>query len=154
MTSSRPARNLQIADILALQPGDRIVVHPVTDALLVTRGGHDVSSTARDVAHRSFAPPGTLKAENLEKILDCLLETHMVLRSDDNTVLQVLKLDAQNWRHLLKHEGAHVDLMVGGMRIARGDVIRDGSGDGLKITELVGRPETASMSRPQHSRPS
>ena len=105
--------------------------------------------TARDVAHRSFAPPGTRRAENLEKILDCLLETRMVLRSEDEVSFQVLKLDAQNWRHLLKHAGAHVDLMVGGTRIARGRVVLDGAGNGLQIVELLGRPETAGHLRPQ-----
>ncbi len=151
------ARHLHISDILALQPGDRIVAHPITEELIVTRDGTDVSPTALNVAHQSFAPRGTLRAENLEKILDCLLETRIVVRSEDDKVLQVLELNARNWREIiaspekrLEQEGstatesesplnAHVDLMVGGLRIAKGEVVREEGGGALLITELVGR---------------
>lgn len=137
MPAFYPTRHLQVADVLALRPGDRIVVHPVTEALVVMRDGQDASRTARDRAHRSFAPPGTLQAGNLEKILDCVLETRMVLRSEDGLVLQVLRLDAANWGHLLQHEGSTVDLLVNGRKIARGRVVCGDPGDGLQITEMV-----------------
>ena len=151
------ARHLHISDILALQPGDRIVAHPITEELIVTRDGTDVSPTALNVAHQSFAPRGTLRAENLEKILDCLLETRIVVRSADGKVLQVLELNARNWRDIVASpesglqpeeptvdesespEKVEVDLMVGGLRIARGEVVHEKGEGALLVTELVGR---------------
>ncbi len=140
MPSQTPARHLQIADVLALQPGDRIIVHPVTDELIVTRNGRNAAPAAREMAHLSFAPPGSLRADNLEKILDCFLETRIVLREAGDTVLQVFRLESVNWGHLLKHEGADVDILVGGQKIARGKVVCDEIGAGLHVTGLWGRP--------------
>jgi flagellar motor switch/type III secretory pathway protein FliN len=79
-----------------------------------------------------------LLADNLQRILDCAVETQVVIRREDGRILQIFFLDPRSWRHLLEEQGSGVELRIGGRVFAHGVVV-GGDEPGIRISSLVVR---------------
>ncbi|MFH1744013.1 MAG: hypothetical protein ABIH23_33825 [bacterium] len=134
---AQAVKNLRIVDLLSLRPGHVVRLHRVNDRPVLLPSFQSVPDGDALAEHIAHSPPDLL-AENLHKILDCAVETQVVIRRENGKILQVFLLDPRSWKYLLSEQGAEVELRIGGRIFAHG-VIVGGDEPGIRISSLVER---------------
>lgn len=129
------ARNLRIGDLLSLRPGQILRLHRVNDRPVLLSSSESAPDDRAFKEHMAHCHPA-LAADNLQKILDCTVETQVVIRREDGKLLQIFFLDPRSWRYLLEEQGAEVELRIGGRLFAHG-VVMGGDEPGIRISSLV-----------------
>ncbi len=131
------ARNLRIADLLNLQPGHVLRLHRIYDRpVFASSFDHFLDGEAL-VAQIAPGRSRVLQG-NLQKILDCSVETQVVIRRENGRIVQIYLLDPRSWKQVVAQEGAEVELRIGGRIFAHGRVV-GGDEPGIRISSLVER---------------
>ncbi|HPA45931.1 MAG TPA: hypothetical protein PLZ55_09805 [bacterium] len=131
------ARNLRIVDLLSLRPGQVLRLHRVHDRPVLLPSEEKIPDEEVLAEHVPAGQPSLL-AGNLSKILECAVETQVVIRHDGGKILQVFLLDPRSWKYLLQETGTQVELRIGGRIFAHG-VVQGGEEPGIRISSLVER---------------
>ena len=137
MGTAQTTRNLRIVDLLSLRPGHVLRLHRVNDQPVLLPSSESIPDGDALAEHVAHTHPALL-ADNLHKILDCPVETQVVIRRENGKILQVFLLDPRSWKYLLTEQGAEVELRIGGRVFAHGIVV-GGDEPGIRISSLVGR---------------
>ncbi len=134
---AEPARNLRIVDLLSLRPGQVLRLHHVHDRPVLLPTEENIPDEELLAELLPTGQPGLL-AGNLNKILECTVETQVVIRHEGGKILQVFLLDPRSWKYLLEETGTEVELRIGGRIFAHG-VVQGGDEPGIRISSLVER---------------
>jgi flagellar motor switch/type III secretory pathway protein FliN len=135
----RQGSALKLIDLLSLKPGALIQMHSVKREVECDEVQRflRVKDWKQEVSC-AFLPKGdTQKRHNLSKLLDISINTQVIIRYDDGKVLEIIHLDERMWDELRSRTGQHVEIMVDGRIIAKGEVVNKEGHQGILILEMV-----------------
>ena len=90
---------------------------------------------------------GQEQAQNLELIMSVPLEVSVEIGRTRRKVEDILTFSKGSLVVLDKLAGDQVDLFVNGLCVARGDVVVIDDNFGIRITEVLKRPELSELTR-------
>ncbi len=130
--------DIKLVDLLSLRPGSLLHLHTVKGVI----GCREVeqysrSSHWREEISNAYFPQGDpVTIHNFSKLLDVLLDTHIVIHHPDGKILEIGWLNSQTWNDLLAHEGYRADLMVDGRIFAMGEIVNTNNQSGILIRKV------------------
>lgn len=130
--------DLKLIDLLSLQPGALLQIHSV-------RGSAECTSTEtlvgrngwqQNVSQAMMPEADSKQVNNLSSLLDVPIEAQVLIRHEDDKVVEMLRLAPHNWQALLERAGCKADLMVDGRIIVRGEIVDSDGQSGILIHQV------------------